>query len=395
MYKLLLCWRYLRTRYIALVSIISVTLGVATMIVVNSVMQGFTSEMQNRIHGILSDVVIETYSLEGMPYTPALVARIRKAAGDDIEALTPTVVVPAMLDYQYGGMPVVRPVQLIGIDEKTQGSVSDFRQVFAAPGEPPVDEFRLARERLRRPRPPGRRRRPRSESRWVRPAGNTAAGRRSSAPPRSRTRPPSDYLEMWHSRPRLCKVAQDSRGRLCHNRRSPPMTDPFAPYAKNLGEPEGTRFDPAKQQYTGIVLGIALVSSRTPAGEDRFRVIPGDDVKLTFPTTARPPTAVSDNFTIVDFYESKMSEYDSTFVFVPIAQVAGAARHDRPDHRRGQRQRHPNQTQAGRQRRGRARPAAGGLPPDSPASSTPGATSKAPCWPPCIWKPRSSTCFCS
>jgi lipoprotein-releasing system permease protein len=53
MYKLLLCWRYLRTRYIALVSIISVMLGVATMIVVNSVMEGFTSEMQNRIHGIL------------------------------------------------------------------------------------------------------------------------------------------------------------------------------------------------------------------------------------------------------------------------------------------------------------------------------------------------------
>jgi len=41
MYKLLLCWRYLRTRYIALASIISVMLGVATMIVVNSVMAGF------------------------------------------------------------------------------------------------------------------------------------------------------------------------------------------------------------------------------------------------------------------------------------------------------------------------------------------------------------------
>ena len=45
MYKLLLCWRYLRTRYIALASIVSVTLGVATLIVVNSVMAGFT-EMQ-------------------------------------------------------------------------------------------------------------------------------------------------------------------------------------------------------------------------------------------------------------------------------------------------------------------------------------------------------------
>ena len=40
MYKYLLCWRYLKTRYIALASVVSVMLGVATMIVVNSVMAG-------------------------------------------------------------------------------------------------------------------------------------------------------------------------------------------------------------------------------------------------------------------------------------------------------------------------------------------------------------------
>jgi ABC-type lipoprotein release transport system permease subunit len=44
MYKLLLCWRYLRTRWIALASVISVTLGVATMIVVNAVMAGVSME---------------------------------------------------------------------------------------------------------------------------------------------------------------------------------------------------------------------------------------------------------------------------------------------------------------------------------------------------------------
>jgi lipoprotein-releasing system permease protein len=65
MYKLLLCWRYLRTRWIALASVISVTLGVATMIVVNAVMAGFSHEMQTRIHGILSDLVFESHSLSG------------------------------------------------------------------------------------------------------------------------------------------------------------------------------------------------------------------------------------------------------------------------------------------------------------------------------------------
>jgi len=60
MYKLLLCWRYLRTRWIALASVVSVMLGVATLVVVNSVMDGFTTLMQERMHGILSDLVVET-----------------------------------------------------------------------------------------------------------------------------------------------------------------------------------------------------------------------------------------------------------------------------------------------------------------------------------------------
>ena len=58
MYKYLLCWRYLRTRYIALASVISVMLGVATMIVVNSVMAGFADKMRDRLHGVLADVVV-------------------------------------------------------------------------------------------------------------------------------------------------------------------------------------------------------------------------------------------------------------------------------------------------------------------------------------------------
>jgi len=79
--------------------------------------------------------------------------------------------------------------------------------------------------------------------------------------------------------------------------------------------------DPAREQFTGIVPGIGLASFRDSDGNDRFLVLPGDDVKVTFPTAGTPPKAVSDTFTVVDFYESKMSEYDSNFVFVPIAQL--------------------------------------------------------------------------
>ena len=67
MYKLLLCWRYLRTRYLALVCIVSVLLGVATLIVVNSVMAGFSTKLRDRLHGALSDIVDRVRRLPGLP----------------------------------------------------------------------------------------------------------------------------------------------------------------------------------------------------------------------------------------------------------------------------------------------------------------------------------------
>lgn len=133
MYKYLLCWRYLRTRYIALASIISVTLGVATMIVVNAVMEGFTTEMQDRIHGILSDVVFESHSLEGFPDPDAHMKRIREVAGKYIAGMTPTVVVPGMMVYDVQGQWRTQQVSMIGVDEATHGQVNDFNRYLQHP----------------------------------------------------------------------------------------------------------------------------------------------------------------------------------------------------------------------------------------------------------------------
>src|SRR5438105_8924618 len=78
MYKLLLCWRYLKTRYLAFACIISVMLGVATLIVVNSVMSGFSTKLRTLLHSVLSDVVIEAHTMEGLDDPASMIARIRK-----------------------------------------------------------------------------------------------------------------------------------------------------------------------------------------------------------------------------------------------------------------------------------------------------------------------------
>ena len=124
MYKLQLCLRYLRTRWIAMASIVSVMLGVATMIVVNSVMAGFATEMRERIHGILADIVVETHTLDGDPDAAARMQEIQEVAGNYVEAMTATVEVYGMISFKYRGQVITRPVTLIGIDPETKGAVS-------------------------------------------------------------------------------------------------------------------------------------------------------------------------------------------------------------------------------------------------------------------------------
>src|SRR5213082_1185350 len=99
MYKLLLCWRYLLTRYLALACIVSVMLGVATLIVVNSVMSGFSTKLKERLHGLLSDMVVESLHYDGMPDADAKMERIRRDPflGDKIEAMTGTLETFALL----------------------------------------------------------------------------------------------------------------------------------------------------------------------------------------------------------------------------------------------------------------------------------------------------------
>ena len=130
MYKLLLCWRYLLTRYLALVCIVSVMLGVATLIVVNSVMGGFSTKLRDRLHGLLSDVVVEGPNYNGFPGdADDMLDLIRRSpAGAHVEAMTPTVEVFAMSSYDYGSRKQNRPVRLIGVDPKSRTAVGGFAE---------------------------------------------------------------------------------------------------------------------------------------------------------------------------------------------------------------------------------------------------------------------------
>ena len=128
MYKYLLCWRYLRTRYIALASIISVTLGVATMIVVNSVMAGFADKMRDRLHGVLADISIESQSMEGFRNPDEVMALVREKAGDDVVAMASAIETLGIMNINYNGYNFVRNVQIMGIEPEERAKTGDFAE---------------------------------------------------------------------------------------------------------------------------------------------------------------------------------------------------------------------------------------------------------------------------
>ena len=140
MYKLLLSSRYLRTRFIALASIISVMLGVATMIVVNSVMAGFRYEMRDRLHGLISDVVIESLSTDGASTAREMEEIVMTAAGEHIEAVAPTVEIYGMLNFEWNRQKFNRPCKLLGIDPEREHAVSPLREFLLGRNDKLDDE---------------------------------------------------------------------------------------------------------------------------------------------------------------------------------------------------------------------------------------------------------------
>ncbi len=303
MYRWLLCFRYLRTRYIALASIISVTLGVATLIVVNSVMAGFSAEMHERLHGLASDILIECHTSGGMPDPDARLREIEKVCGDQICGSSVSVHVPSMLDIDFNGQHIGHHVNLVGLDPKTYNQVSQFGQFLLHPANRQAVSFDL------------------------RDGGYAEA--RADFPPSGWTyrRAKVEYDRALAAERARIQALHKPVEQPQENFSDGPSISPilFAVEPSASGDQEAQVFDPAKEQFPGIILGISTCTTRFRDKDnnvrDHYYCRPGDDVRLIFPNASDNTKVVNQQFTVVDLYESGMSEYDSTFAFVRLDQL--------------------------------------------------------------------------
>lgn len=302
MYKYLLCTRYLRTRYIALTCIVSVTLGVATMIVVNSVMSGFSSQMKERIRGILADVVLETGSADGEQDPDRIMARIRHAAGEHIEAMSPTVEVYGMLSFRSFGQYITKPVTIIGIEPESKakmGTLTDHLWNYM----PQRDE-----------------------------EGNRIG------PPRYVANVPASFN--LHPDDQEYRTAQkESEMRMREHSRMMNELEPVESPVDNAGAIDAgdlftnseiigadeEMFAEEPEDLTSPLEGRVYIGSElvTYKYEDqstgKIKTLPmvrvGDDVQLSTVGSGRPPEAIHFSATVVDYFKCGMSEYDNSLIF--------------------------------------------------------------------------------
>jgi lipoprotein-releasing system permease protein len=259
----LLCWRYLRTRYLAMVCIVSVMLGVATLIVVNSVMGGFSTKLRQRLHGLLSDVVVEGWDYNGFADAEGKMALIRSDPflAERVVAMAPTLEIFGMLQFNFGGSPMVRPVRLIGIDPEARARLGGFAEhLILHPDHP---SFQLSPEARQR-------------------------------------------YESRHNRLRLAD----------------PVPPPLPADAKPPPDPPPSRpFVPE-----GAIVGYAIAHYQNPhapadSPDKEVRALhPGDDIIVTTISGQRIEPVYT-RYAVCDYIRSDMSEYDANYVFVPLAHL--------------------------------------------------------------------------
>lgn len=370
MYKLLLCLRYLRTKYIALACIISVMLGVATMIVVNSVMAGFSNEMRDRLHNFLADIVVESRSpVDGMPDSKELLARVEAVAGKHIAAMTPAVEIPGLITFNdpYTDQSYTFQVHIQGIDPAGKALVGPMTEYLDSYN--PIEEdgvvvrppLRSASEPLGWELTPDaaeyRRLRKQSEAwRWQ-PAGTSTSGASSGSEPvefdletspgpsaATTTQPAAAATSDTTAAP-VASVAdgntsagsaQDVQATGVVAESTSPASavgtadesagvlpeNPFGTGEENAG-PASVQTGPLKAR---VILGEGIVSfqtenPRTGKLEKIMMVNPGDDVILGTVSAGNPPDTINFSATVVDTFRSGMNDLDTSVVLMNLEEL--------------------------------------------------------------------------
>jgi len=124
MYKWFLAWRYLHTKLIAFFGVAAVTLCVAMVLVVLSVMGGFLDTVRSRSKGLHGEIVLDSGSVVGFPLYQEFIDQLKKELPGVVRVATPVI-------YSYGVFRVPETTEttaarVLGIRMDEYVQVNDF-----------------------------------------------------------------------------------------------------------------------------------------------------------------------------------------------------------------------------------------------------------------------------
>jgi lipoprotein-releasing system permease protein len=215
--------------------------------------------MRDRLHGVLADVVVESVSLDGFYNSEEVMARVNEVAGNQVTALAPTMETPGILHFRYpNGQVITRPVQIIGVRPQDRANTGDFAEFL-------FDD----------------------RNQKIEPSFEV-----------------TEALKMSSPRAGILKDLDDS------------------PMDRLVKDQLKAQIDEELPDH-GTILGYALATFHFGNGrKDLFLAPPGTKVGLLFPRAgASKAEGGFDTFTVVGYFKSGMSEYDSTHVYVPLERL--------------------------------------------------------------------------
>ena len=133
MYKLFISLRYLRRKRITFFAIAGVAVGVMTLIVVLSVMNGFDKELRAKIRGTLAHVIVMKRGVYGLNNYKEVIKMIESF--EHVESCSPYIEGPALLNIR-GAKEFT---YFKGIDPIAESRVSDFENYIKKFGNKPQD----------------------------------------------------------------------------------------------------------------------------------------------------------------------------------------------------------------------------------------------------------------
>ncbi len=321
MYKLFLCLRYLRRRYLALVAVAAVALCVAMVLIVVSVMDGFLRKVETAARGLCGDVVVDAAGISGIEHYDEFIAYLKREV-PEIEAATPVIYAYGLLRYGVS----TNYVQICGIHLPERLAVTALQKdMFVQTGrpdasfDPPIEHLIERTERHMKLIEKVRRREESlpEKKRDERLLGNLTGAYKIAARQREKLVNITIRRQILE---RMRRELQAEQARPADRRDKEKIRLLGEQIEEWAGKIDRDFRPPAKRMILG--LGLMNASFRTHSGETIRLVTPGKRVVLTLlplgqgsSLTITPNTAT---FTVIDDAKTDVYLIDSLTVYVPF-----------------------------------------------------------------------------